>query len=321
MTEARRKSEPYGRFPAEASIEAAIAAVAARQHAVLGLDQLRRLGLSARAAQKRARSGRLHRVHRGVYSLVPRRLLTRQGHWMAAVLASGAGAVVSHRTAAALHGLIQYNGRKLDVTVPGPNRRYGGPFVVHRSTTLTRRDVTAVDNIPCTTVARTLLDLAEVVDRRRHERAFDQAEIQEFLDSAAIADQLERNSTRPAARKTKTLLAEHYPGSTLTESQLEEAFLALCRRAGLPQPEVQQWINLPDGGDPIRADFLWRPEHVIVETDGEKYHKTSQRRSSDRRKDQRLTLYGFRPVRTDAKQVLGRPAELEATLRALIRRA
>jgi hypothetical protein len=239
---------------------------------------------------------------------------------MAAVLASGPGAVVSHRTAAKLHGLLNYQGTKLDVTVPGTCRRSWRRFVVHRSTTLSPDDVTVVNNIPCTKVARTLIDLADVVERRRHERAFDQAELEQVLDIAAVEDQLRRNSTRPAARKTRALLAEHYPGSTPTESRLEEAFLALCRRAGVRQPECQQWINLPDGGDPIRADFLWRQERVIVETDGERVHNTAQRRRSDRRKDQRLTVYGFRSVRTDGQQVFGRPAELEARLKALIRR-
>jgi predicted transcriptional regulator of viral defense system len=285
----------------------------------MGLDQLVALGLSARAVQDRASAGRLHRIQRGVYSLVPRTLLTRQGYWMAAVLAAGTGAVVSHRTAAVLHGLMQYNGRKLDVTVPSANGRRRDAVVVHRSTTLTPCDITVVENVPCTTVARTLLDLADVVDRRRHERAFDQAEVHEVLDMAAITDQLERNASRAAARKTKTLLAEHYPGSTPTESPLEEAFLALCRRAGLPQPDVQQWINLPDGGDPIRADFLWPQQRVIVETDGEQFHNTAQRRRGDRRKDQRLIVHGFRPLRTDGRQVFGRPAELEARLKALIR--
>jgi predicted transcriptional regulator of viral defense system len=320
VPEAVEKSGKYGGFRRQARVDAAIASLAARQHGMLGVGQLAAVGLSVNAVQKRAASGRLHRIHRGVYSLTPKRLLTREGHWMAAVLSCGPSAVVSHRTAAKLHGLLDYNGAKLDVTVPGRRGRRRGYIVVHGSTTLTPSDVTVVNNIPCTTVARTLIDLAEVLDRRRLERAFDQADVEEVLDMAAITDQLERNSTRPAARKTRALLAEHYPGSTPTESQLEEEFLGLCRRVGLPQPEVQQWINLPDRGDPIRADFLWRQERVVVETDGDNYHKTSQRRSSDRRKDQRLTVYGFRPVRTDWKQVLGRPAELEATLKSLIMR-
>lgn len=320
MPEPGRLAGTYGPPAIQAPIDVVIGAAAARQHLVLALGQLVELGLSASAARKRAQRGRLHRVYLGVYSLVPPHRLTREGRWMAAVLACGPGAVVSHRTAAKLHGLLDYQGAKLDVTVPGRRvRKPGRPVVVHRSATLVPRDVTVVNNIPCTTVARTLLDLADVVDRRRHERAFDQAEVQEVLDMAAIADQLERNASRPAAHKTKGLLAEHYLGSTPTESQLEEAFLALCRRVGLPQPQVQQWISLPDGGDPIRADFLWPRERIIVETDGEQFHNTAQRRRGDRRKDQRLIVHGFRPVRTDGRQVFGRPAELEARLKALIR--
>jgi len=135
---------------------------------------------------------------------------------MAAVLACGPGAVVSHRTAAKLHGLLDYNGAKLDITVAGRRGRRRGQITVHGSTTLAPKDVTVVDDVPCTTVARTLVDLGEVVDRRRQERAFDQAEVEEVLDMTAIADQLDRNSTRSAARRTKALLAEHYPGTTPT---------------------------------------------------------------------------------------------------------
>jgi len=88
----------------------------------------------------------------------------------------------------------------------------------------------------------------------------------------ASDDQLRRNPTRPGARKVTALLEKHYVGSTATESELEEAFLALCRRAGLPPPQVQQWLILPDGGAPIRADFYWPEQRVVVETDGDKYH-------------------------------------------------
>jgi hypothetical protein len=181
--------------------------------------------------------------------------------------------------------------------------------------------VTVEDHIPCTTIARTLLDLADVVKRRRLERAFDQAEIMGAFDLGAIEEQVRRNPKRSASRKVKAVLDEHYIGSTPTESELEEAFLTLCRRIDVPPPELQQWITLPDGGEPVRADFLWREQRVVVETDGDRYHRTPQRRSADRRKDQRLIVYGFTPVRTDARQILYSPAELEATLAALVRRA
>jgi very-short-patch-repair endonuclease len=119
----------------------------------------------------------------------------------------------------------------------------------------------------------------------------------------------------------KAILDEHYIGSTATESELEEAFLALCRRAGVRQPEVQQWIILPDGGNPIRADFLWREERVVVETDGARFHGTAQARQRDPRRDQRLTVHGWRPIRAPSRQVFYRPAELEATLAALVKKA
>jgi predicted transcriptional regulator of viral defense system len=317
-SEAHHESDNMRRSHRQPWVDAAISALGTDQHTVFGLDQLAELGLSARAVQHRAARGRLHRLHRAVYGLVPRELLTREGHWMAAVLSFGDRAVVSHRTAAVLHGLMQYNGAKTDITVPGRRSWRRGNLIVHGSTTLTDDDVTVENGVPCTTIARTLFDLGDVVERRRHERAFDQAEIMGEFDLLAIDDQLERNATRPAAAKTRAILSEHYISSTPTESELEEAFFALCRRIGVPEPEVQQWIMLPDGGDPIRADFVWREQRVVVEVDGDRYHRTAQSQSRDRRKDQRLTVHAYIPVRTDARQIFYAPAELAATLKQLV---
>jgi Transcriptional regulator, AbiEi antitoxin/Protein of unknown function (DUF559) len=318
MAEAGRENDTRRRLFGQPPLDAALAALASRQHGLFALDQLTNLGLSTRAAQHRAACGRLHRVYRGVYSLAPPTLLKRECWWMAAVLAAGPGAVFSHRNAAALHGLLSNNRANVEVTVAGRMARKHPGIEIHRSAGLTEADITVVNNIPCTTIARTLLDLADVVDRRRHERAFDQAEVEEVLDMRAIDDQLCRNPTRPAAGKVRALLEEHYIGSTPTESEIEESFLALCRRAGLPQPEVQQWLYLPDGGPPIRADFLWRKQRVVVETDGEKYHGTRQAIRRDARRDQRLTVHGFKPIRTGWRQIFFWPAELEATLTALV---
>jgi hypothetical protein len=237
---------------------------------------------------------------------------------MAAVLAVGPGAVLSHRSAAMLHQLIRTDRAKIDVTIAGRHARRHPGIDIHRSKTLTRADVTLVDDIPCTTLHRTLFDLADVESRRRVERAFDQADVMGALDVAAIQDQLARNGTRPAATRVRAVLEEHYIGSTPTESELEEGFLALCRRAGLPLPEVQQWLILPDGGPPIRADFLWREQRLVVEVDGMKYHGTQQATKHDARRDQRLIVHGYRPIRTGWRQVFFYPEELEATLRALV---
>ncbi len=112
-----------------------------------------------------------------------------------------------------------------------------------------------VNGIPCTTIVRTLLDLAEVVTHRELERAFDQAEIIEGLDLNAINDQLARNSTRRGAKSVRRVLAEHYIGKTPTANENEEALLAITRPLGIPDPECNAFIALDDGGPAIKADF------------------------------------------------------------------
>jgi hypothetical protein len=173
-----------------------LVAAALAQEGVLGLEQICALGITASAVRQRAAAGRLHRVFQAVYSLVPPSLLKREGWWMAAVLACGPGAVLSHRSAAALHALRPYNGRKIDVTVPWRSSLRHHGITIHRSTTLTDADLTDADGIPCTTVARTLFDLADITGRRGLERAFDQSEILEAFDLTAMQDQLARNTGR-----------------------------------------------------------------------------------------------------------------------------
>jgi hypothetical protein len=308
MAEAGRESDPGGRF-----FDPAL--VAARQHCVFRVDQV---VLSARAIQKRARAGLLHRLHAGVYSLVPRELLKREGLWTAAVLACRPGAVLSHRSAAALLGLRDWGYTKIEVTVPRRSSRRHDGIKVHRSTTLTDEDVTEVDNIPCTTVARTLLDLAGVVTQRQLERAFDQAEILEVLDLTAINDQLNRNPTRPGAKAVRHVLETHYIGRTPTWSENEEALLAITRELGIPDPETNQFVILDDGGPAIRADFVWRDRRVIVEADSRKWHDTSQRFEQDRVRDQRLTAAGWTIIRTTWRQMKQRPHELRPILIRLL---
>jgi hypothetical protein len=296
-------------------------ALGTRQYAVFRVDQLLKLGLTADAARQRAAAGRLHRIHRGVYSLVPKSLLSRNGHFMAAVLAGGPGAVLSHRSAAALHDVRRADLTKIEVTVPThAGRHHPAGVRVHRSITLRPVDATAVDGIPCATVARTLFDLTEVVDRRQCERAFDQADYLQLLDLRAIEDQLNRNPTRRGAKVVRSILEEHYIGSTLTRSEVEEAMLALSRAVGLPRPEVNAWLDLGDGGPVIMPDFMWRAQRLIVEVDS-KYHRTKQRYESDRRRDQRTLVAGWRVVRTTEDQIKRRPGELHATVAKLMAQA
>ncbi len=319
MSEGGRETQPGVAFFGQARLDGEIAGLAAAQHGIASLTELVDLGLSAAAVRKRAAAGRLHRIHQGVYSIVPLELLTREGYWMAAVLACGPGAVLSHRSAAALLGLRSYGATKIEVTVPGRSCRQRAGIKLHRSTTLTSQDAARVKNIPCTTVARTLLDLAEVVTRRELERAFDQAEILGVFDLRALNDQLERNPCRHGVVAIRAVLAEHYIGSTATQSKLEEAFLALCRRIGVPDPLVNEWVDLGDGDPPIWADFVWRRQRVIVETDGRRFHSSNQARERDTRRDQRAVLAGWKPIRTTWRQVVNRPQELAPTIVGLVR--
>ena len=239
---------------------------------------------------------------------------------MAAVLAAGPGAALSHRSAADLAELRATDRRRIDVIVPREHAARIAGVAVHRSRTLTPADITTVDGIPCTTVARTLLDLAAVTPRRSTERAIEQAEVQGVLDYRATVAQLERNRSTRGAKRLRAALADH-AGDAPTESELEERFLALCRQAGLPLPERQVHINPDDGEPALRVDFAWRAQRLVVETDGGKYHRTRAKFESDRRKDQRLALAGWRVLRITWRQLIDEPARIVETIRKLLRQA
>jgi Transcriptional regulator, AbiEi antitoxin/Protein of unknown function (DUF559)/AbiEi antitoxin C-terminal domain len=304
------------RPPGEGALDRAIAELASRQHAVVSLVQLKALGLSESAVRSRVGAGRLHRVHRGVYA-VGHPLLTVRGRLMAAVLACGRDAVLSHRSAAELWGLRDSARANIDVTSPRRAGRSRGGIDVHRADTLQPDDVTDHDTIPCTTVARTLLDLADVVNRRQLERACDEADVRRLLDATALDAVLSRANGRRGAPVLRAILAEYDIGEGITRNDFEEAFLALCDRAGLPRPEINVWIALPDGGH-AQADFLWRDRRLIVETDGRAAHATRRAFEHDRRRDQRLLVAGWRVIRVTWRRLTQEPEELAGILHALL---
>jgi hypothetical protein len=156
-------------------LDRAIAAIAGRQHGVVSLEQLRALTLSDRAVRGRVVAGRLHSLHEGVYA-VGHTSLTPEGRWMAAVLACGEGAVLSHRSAAILWGLREGGGPRVEVTSRRRVGRTREGILVHWRPGLDASDMTARDGIPCTSVARTLLDLAEALTPDGVERACSRAE-------------------------------------------------------------------------------------------------------------------------------------------------
>jgi very-short-patch-repair endonuclease len=298
-------------------VEALIAELAERQHGLITLSQLQSLGLGRSGASRRARNRRLYRVHRGVYA-VGRPHLTQRGRWLAAVLACGPKAALSHRSSAGLHEIRHDNRAKADVILPSTAARPRPGIEVHRSTTLAPADITAVEGIPCTTVARTLVDLGDVVSRREVERAVDQAEVLRAFDGQAVHEALERAGPRRGAGVLRAIL-DTYKEPTLTRRQLEERFLALCRKATLPSPAVNAWITLDDGVA-YQADFMWRKHCLIAETDGRDVHTTRKAFEHDRLRDQRLTLAGFTVVRFTWRQVANEPRRVSEALRSLLAR-
>jgi hypothetical protein len=167
-------------------------------------------------------------------------------------------------------------------------------------------------------VARTLVDLGDHVKRRDVERAVDQAEVLRLFDLPAVQDALCRAGRRRGAGMLRAVLAD-YAGPTLTRMELEERFLALCRGGSVPIPEANAWITLADGVA-YQADFLWRAEGLIVETDGRDVHSTRAAFEHDRLRDQRLTLAGFTLVRFTWRQVTGEPQRVLRTTRRLLAR-
>jgi hypothetical protein len=238
---------------------------------------------------------------------------------MAAVLSYGPLAVLSHRSAAGLWGLLADNRAKTDISVPLASARTRTGIVVHRSTTLRPDDITTHDAIPTTTVARTLLDLADVVPARQLERAVEQAAVERLFDLRALEAVLSRANGRRGAALLRAVLAEVDDEPGVTASELEERFLDLCRAGGLPEPEVNQWVAVDDG-PPVKADFLWRDRRLIVETDGWGSHGTRRGFERDRLRDQRAQVAGWRVLRFSRRQVVREPARVTATTAALLAR-
>jgi len=258
---------------AKTSPDAWIARLAARQHGVVSVGQLIAAGLTYEAIRRRVQAGRLHRIFRGVYA-VGHRNLTHQGWWMAAVLACGEGAFLSHGSAAMHWRMLNATKGPVDVTVAtGAGRRRRRGIRTHRSTRLTPKAVTIRQGIPTTTPARTIADLRRVLSRAELEAAIAQAEILHL-----------------PIGNVPGLLREP------TRSKLERRFSRLCRRHRFPKPEVNVWIG------PYQVDVLWRDRRLVVETDGWETHGTRSAFESDRARDAELESLGYRVVRFTYRQ-------------------
>jgi very-short-patch-repair endonuclease len=234
---------------------------------------------------------------------------------MSAVLACGPGAVLSHRSAAGLWGFRSDARGRVDVTGPSRRGRYLSGIDAHCSRILDADGVTAVRSIPCTTVARTLLDLAEVVDPQPLERAIERAERLRLFDDRSLDHVLARANGRRGAPALESIMTK-YEEPPLNQEELERRLLRLCANAGLGRPMTQVRIALPDG-DAVFVDFLWAQSNLIVETDGHGTHGTRLAFGRDRRRDRRLMMLGYRVIRFTWLDVERSPDEVIRTIAAL----
>ncbi len=270
--------------------EREIARLAGAQHGVVGRRQLAALGFSARAIDRRLEHGRLHPLHRGVYTVGHRRVSAR-GRWIAGVLAGGPGAVLSHQAAAALWDLLRFGGAP-HVTVAGrvgPReglRVHCGRFQAD--------EATVIDGIPTTTVARTLLDLAAVLPRDRLETAVAEAERRRLADQPSLPDLMVRYPGRRGAAALRKILANRRLGLDLPRSELEQRFVAFLDRRGLPAAGAQ-CADLTVGGRTLEVDCLWRRMRLVVELDSRAWHSDPVAFEEDRARDRAPGGRGLAP--------------------------
>jgi hypothetical protein len=275
---------------AETATDIEIGALADVQHGVVARRQLVALGVSDAAITRRVCGGRLRPLHRGVFAF-GHRALRVEGRWMAAVLACGDRAVLSHASAAAAWDLSPVGGGAVHVTVPsdhGRERRAG--LRVHRSRTLTPAQTTTHRGIPITTRERTIIDLAKSLTGRPLEQLLNRAD--RHLDF----DELRR----ARSRSLQAVLTNYSVAAT--RSELEEAFLTLCDDHGIPRPDTNVHV------EGFEVDFVWRDARLIVEVDGYAYHRSPAAFERDRERDAILTTSGWRVLRFTHGQVTGRPA-------------
>ena len=285
-------------------------ALVVAQHGVIARRQLVELGFTPAAIRHRLAVGRLHRVYPGVYA-VGRPQLTRRGRWMAAVLACGGGAVLSHESAAALYGLRDRQGPWPDVSVPERNRHRRKAINVHSRRPAALADATTHDRIPITSPARTLVDLATASSPLEIEALINQADKLDLIHPDELCSALDRIGPEPGVPGIRSVLDR--ATFTLTDSELERRFLPIARRAGLPKPETQARVN------GFRVDFFWPELGLVVETDGLRYHRTASQQARDTVRDNAHRAAGMTPVRFTHGQVRYEPAYIESTLRAVVR--
>ena len=293
---------PAGSSPAR-HIAPPLVALAREQHGVVTTRQLAALGLGRHWIAHRTRTGWLRRLHRGVYLVAA--IEPPLARPMAAALACGRGALVSHYPATVLRGLLPGPVDTLEVTVVGRNARDRAGITVHRAAFLHPEDATSHHGIPVTSPARTLLDLATQATPRNLARAVEEALVLKLVTEHSLNAQFVRYPNHRGITATRQAMPQ---APKLTRSEAERRLLELIRAAGLPEPET----NVRVAGREV--DFFWRDHALVVEVDGYAFHASRAAFERDRRRDVALRAHGIDTVRVSWTQIVDEPMALVALL-------
>jgi very-short-patch-repair endonuclease len=291
-----------------------VAELAKGQHGVVGRDQLLALGLTSSAIGRKVDAGRLHVIHRGVYA-VGHTAITQRGRWMAAVLASGDGAVLSHRSATALFGIWGSGAGEIHVTVPRKSRSQRS--IRRHFSMLPDDECEVVDGIPVTWAARAVLDLAGEKGEAAAESALREMEYLGIYGAVSLPVLLGRypkHRGTPMCREALERLRDD-PGGRV-RSDLEERFISFLDANQIPRPRLNAWLSV--GEDRYQVDCLWPEARLIAELDGWRSHGTKRAFGKDRKRDRRLGADGYRVVRITEEQIRTEPAQLAADLQSSV---
>jgi predicted transcriptional regulator of viral defense system len=287
-----------------------LAELAARQHGVVAIWQLLELGYRPGAVKYQLGAGRLHQLHRGVYA-VGHTALSLRAHLIAAVFAAGPWAVLSHRSAALLWGLLSDSRAVINVTTPDRGRASRGRVKVHRVRRLHPDDCAVVDGISVTSIARTLIDLAATATPRDLRYALDQAERLRLFDLRALRRVIARCRGRKGVKALTAALVEMREPAN-TNPGIERVFLELCDQAGIPRPQTNVFVA------GYNVDAVWPEQRLVVELDSRSHHMTAGAFEEDRVRDATLQLAGYRVIRISWRRLVQEPDAVIALLRGLL---
>jgi very-short-patch-repair endonuclease len=289
-----------------------VQALAGGQHGVITRRQATAAGMTRREIERRLEAGWLVGLYDGVYA-VGHTALTDRSRLIAAVYACGPAALAGYRAAGAMWALLRQP-QRIEVTAPrGCKPKMG--FTLHRSRYIHEEDRVLIDNIPVTSLARTLVDLADVLSERQLANAVHEAEVQRLFDLTQVQRVLERLPGRRGRHKLSRVLAAYRDVQPFTRSRAERLVLRMCEDHALRMPSTNTWV----GGHEV--DFYWPEAGLVLEFDGGAVHRTTKAFYEDRKRDRALAARGIHVVRaTDRDEPATLAHELKTILSVRLRR-